>query len=56
MTVGLQIVLHFTVGALCQNTDIVWGLVNGAIGTITAISACYFTVKFDQNGVTSDIE
>ena len=49
-TAGLQALLKVAVGArvmLRRNIDNKAGLVNGAIGTVVAISATQITIKFD---------
>ena len=55
MTAGLEAKLSLAVGAramLRRNIDTKAGLVNGAIGTILAITACHVTVQFDHISTT----
>ena len=50
-TAGLQALLKVAVGArvmMRRNIDTKAGLVNGAIGTVVAISATPITIKFDH--------
>jgi len=50
LTAGLEAELVIAVGArimLCRNIDTKKGLVNGSIGTVTAITSEHVTVKFD---------
>ena len=58
-TAGLEAVLTLAVGArvmLRRNVDVKSGLVNGAIGTVVAISPTCIAVKFDHLTDTRDIE
>ena len=51
MTAGLEQVLNLAVGArvmLRRNINTEYGLVNGAIGTVLAITSASVTVKFDN--------
>ena len=47
-TAGLQALLKVAVGARVRNIDTKADLVNGAIGTVVAISATQITIKFDH--------
>ena len=58
-TAGLEAVLTLAVGArvmLRRNVNVKSGLVNGAIGTVVAISPTCIAVKFDHLTDTCDIE
>ena len=58
-TAGLEAVLTLAVGArvmLRRNVNVKCGLVNGAIGTVVAISPTCIAVKFDHLTDTCDIE
>ena len=58
-TAGLEAVLTLAVGArvmLRRNVNVKSGLVNGAIGTVVAISPTRIAVKFDHLTDTRDIE
>ena len=58
-TAGLEAVLTLAVGArvmLRRNVNVKSGLVNGAIGTVVAISPTCIAVKFDHLTDTRDIE
>jgi len=51
MTAGLGAELVIAIGArimLRRNLDTKYGLVNGSIGTVIAITSQFITVKFDQ--------
>ena len=58
-TAGLEAVLTLAVGSrvmVRRNVDVKSGLVNGAIGTVVAISPTRIAVKFDHLTDTRDIE
>ena len=58
LTSGLEAKLAIAVGArvmLCRNIDTKRGLVNGSIGTVTAITSQCITVKFDHIGTVTAI-
>ena len=58
-TAGLEAVLKLALGArvmLRRNIDVKAGLVNGAIGTVVAITTSIVSVKFDHLTDTCDIE
>ena len=59
MTGGLQAVLSLAVGArvmLRRNIDTKNGLVNGCLGTVTAITSQHVTVKFDHLAQPYNVE
>ena len=58
-TAGLEAVLKLAVGArvmLRRNIDVKVGLVNGALGTVTAITSSCVCVKFDHLDEPCDIQ
>ena len=58
-TAGLESTLTLAVGArvmLCSNIDTKAGLVNGAIGTVLAITSKHVSVKFDNIDKPYDVE
>ena len=58
-TAGLEAKLLLAVGTrviLRRNMDTKAGLVNGAIGTVTSISAVTVTVKFDHTSAPYDVQ
>lgn len=58
-TAGLEAKLHLAVGAramLRRNNDTKAGLVNGAIGTVRAITDSCITIKFDHLSETYGVE
>ena len=59
MTAGLEAVLMMAEGArvmLRRNIDTKVGLVNGALGTVVAITGSYIRVKFDHINEPYDVE
>ena len=59
MTAGLEAILMMAVGArvmLRRNIDTKVGLVNGALGTVVAITGSYIKIKFDHINEPYDVE